>query len=250
VKRTSVGLITIFSTLIVLCVEDSLGYNIFDMEMPDKNEVASSLKVAKDSSKKKYLTAPDILCIYTAERNIGKYVLGIPLDLQDTLVKDILKRDWQWKDPDLTLECVNYIRANKPRFREVSDGWKGESNFWEPNRFWLEEIVKSSPDSPERKEIEFDLDFREFIRQFDVDEQAKGKSCEQYYDELLKEHGDIYRELYSQVEIAGMVPNCKKTREKFISGRKMLLDKHGTVPFTIKLRDIDPTIIVVLYSIC
>ncbi len=243
-------LILLISTAIVLCANDSPGSNIFNMEMPDKNEVASSLKVAKESSYKKYLAAPDILRIYIAERNIGKHVLGIPLDLQDTLVKDIVKWGWQWKDPDLTLECVNYIRANTPRFREVSDGWKGESNFWEPNRYWLEEIIKSFPDSPERKEIEFDLDFKEFIRQFDVDVQAKGKSCEQYYAKLLKEHGDIYRELYSQVEIDGMVPNCKKNRVKFISGRKMLLEKYGTAPFTKKLRNINPTIIVVFYSIC
>ena len=152
-------------------------------------------------------------------------------------------------DSSLKAECVLYIQTYRARFRVVDDAWKGEDNFWEPNRFWIEEAKKSFPGSQEALEIEFDLDFKEFIRQFNIDEEAKGKTCQEYYDEDLKDNLDAH-EVYSKEEIARWPEECEHTRYEFTRGRLQILQKYKYAPYTKILQDIDITTIVVFHSVC
>jgi hypothetical protein len=148
------------------------------------------------------------------------------------------------------MNVVGYVQANQGRFRVVDDNWKGEENFCEPNRYWLERVNRTFPNSPEGKEIEFHLDFDEFIRRFDIDKGAKEKSCEQYVNEELKKSGDGYREVYSLDQLKQWIPKCEQARKNFDIGKKKLLEKFQNAPFTKKLQEIDQTIIVVFYHVC
>ncbi len=179
--------------------------------------------------------------IYRAEEAIGAYSIGIPLTAPDTLIAKMA-----YFNTELRSKCAKYVRENLNRFQEVDDGWKGEENYWEPNRYWLDKIIKLYPDSYERKEIEWDFEYKAFIRQFSFDEEAKGKMCEEYYhaSELR------YKEVYSEKEIDEAISSCRELRARFQSGRAVLLKKYGDLPFTKKLRDIEVTTVVLHLGTC
>ncbi|MGH7456901.1 MAG: hypothetical protein ACRENG_36460, partial [bacterium] len=87
-----------------------------------------------------------------------------------------------------------------------------------------------------------------FIRQFSFDEEARGKTCEEYYDD--PERREVYKEVYSEKEIEEAITSCRELRAKFQSGRAILLKKYGDLPFTKKLRDIEVTTVVLYLSTC
>ena len=176
-----------------------------------------------------------------------------PATNEESLAGAFSMNFYRERDSSTASQCMEYVRANRTRFRIVSDGWGGEDNFWEPTDFWLTRISASFPASEERNIIAFDLDFKEFIRQYDIDEEAKGMSCESYIDGLLKEdedgEGPPYRDNYTDAEIDKWVPECVQNREKFEAGRKRILEKYGLAPFTKLLRDIDVTTIVIFHRV-
>jgi len=224
------------------------GHNIFDREIPSQKDVEAGLEIAKRISVLDQLTPMDMLQLYKAEKKIGRCVWGISPRATDLTIEQQISISGCGVDSKTAAECVRYVQANQGRFRVVEDNWKGEENFCEPNRYWLERVYRTFPNSPEGKEIEFHLDFNEFIRHFDIDKSAKEKSCEQYVNEELKKSG--YREVYSPDELKQWIPKCEQARKNFEIGKKRLLEKFQNAPFTKKLQEIDQTIIVVFYHVC
>lgn len=239
---------------IILAVSNTVAtaqrQSLFDRGLPSEEDVTRSLAAAKKISAKKQLMAADMLQIYRAEKQIGKYLLGIPLPTDDATLSRSLRGSGLSRDARLMLQCIRYVQSHSERFREVHDGWKGENNFWEPNRYWIEHAKKHFPHSKEAMELEFDLDFKEFIRRFDLDEFATGKTCAEYFEEELKQNLDTYLEVYSKEEIARWPGECDKIRKAFVRGRNRLLEKYRHAPFTKVLQDIDPTTIVIYHSVC
>lgn len=220
--------------------------NLADDWRPEKKDLESSLRTVMKISNITHPAAKEILQIYKAEKVIGKcvwYMTTEPITEQQ-----MIKHFNCSADTKVITDIVRYIRTNQARFQVVDDGFKEEYNFCEPNRYWLDRIKKTFPDSLERTEIEFDLDFNEFIRQYDIDEDAKGQSCEQYVKKSWKEGQDAYREAGYSVE--GWIPECKQVRKNFQTGRKKLLKKYQNSPFIKKLQNIDKTTIVVFHHVC
>jgi len=220
-----------------------LGQTIHDAIFVDRKQVESSLRLAQSLSAQQSRSAADFLKIYRAEEAIGAFIIGIPPGTPDTLHVKM-----GYFHTELKTQCVKYVRENLNRFQEVDDGWKGESNYWEPNRQWLDKIIRRYPDSYERKEIEWDFEYKAFIRQFSFDEEARGKTCEEYYQD--PERREAYQEVYSEKEIDEANPSCRELRAKFQSGREALLKKYGNLPFTKKLRNIDVTTVVLYLGTC
>jgi hypothetical protein len=226
------------------------GYNVYDTVMPTKAVVRASLRTVAGEHPEPILTPKKILALYEAEKVIGKYIQEISPAISDSALSQFLSGYKPIKDSSLAFQCVVYVRSHQSRFREVSDGWKGEENFWEPNDYWLTRITELFLSATERNIIAFDLDVKVFIRQFDVDVEAAGKSCEAYISGLLLEGRDGYKDVYSDDEINGWIPECIKNRETFEAGRTRLLEKYGRAPFTKRLKDIDVTTVVVYHSVC
>jgi hypothetical protein len=227
----------------------SQGLSIFDRDLPAHQEVLASLELAQKLSVRPRLTATEFLNLYYAEKKIGRCVWGPSPRFKDPELRDARLIGY-CRDSILSERCVNYVKANRSRFRVVDDEWKGENNFWEPTDVLLKRVKRAYPNSPEALEIEFDLEFNQFIRRFYIDPSARGKSCDQYCEELLEDAGDMYREVYSAEEISRWPSECASTRDEFEAGRKWLLDKYKNAPFTKKLQEIDVTTIVVLHSVC
>lgn len=245
---------TAISIVIALCAQQptlvAQGQSVFDRDIPSQDDVRASLDVTRRLAGQNHLTANEMLQIYYAEMEIGRCVWGISPRITDPQLIQELKIFGRYVDSSMAAEGARYVQTNQERFRVVDDGWKGEENFWEPNRYWLERVQRSFPNSPEANEIEFDLDFKLFVRRFDIDETAKGKSCEQYVNKQLKESGDIYKEVYSEDELKQWIPRCEQARNEFVIGKKRLLEKLRNAPFTKRLQEIDQTTIVVFYSVC
>jgi len=220
-----------------------LGQTIHDAIFIDREQAESSLRAAQSPSAQQPKSAADFLKIYRTEEAIGRFSLGIPPGTPDTLAAKM-----GYFDTELRSRCAEYVRENLNRFQEVDDGWKGESNYWEPNRTWLDEIIRLYPDSYERKEMEWDFEYKAFIRQFSFDEEARGKTCEEYYHDPARR--EVCKEVYSEKEIDEAIPSCRELRAKFQSGRAVLLKKYGDLPFTKKLRDIEVTTVVLYLSTC
>ena len=240
-----------------LCMPYVLGpfalaqQSVFDQQMPTTQGVRASLKTLARLELKDALSANEILQIYLAEKAIGHCVWGpSPRDSAKEWYDPTLNRQGFYADTTLEKRCVRYVQEHRVRFRVVDDMWKGERNFMEPTGFWPHLAMKLFPDSSQSHEISFDLEFNELVRRYDISESAKGKTCKEYYDGLLKENRDIYLEVYSPDEIARWPAECKKVRETFIKERSGLLDRYHNAPFTKRLRDIDPTTVVVFHSIC
>jgi hypothetical protein len=144
---------------------------------------------------------------------------------------------------DIQIECAVYVKRHIDRFREVSDGWKGEDNTWEPNAFWPNYLKKQGHSGIEAREMEFDLTFKDFIRMYKFDKRAKQKSCRQYYENIVNAE-PLYLEIYTKEEIDSMPPSCEEQRKKFENGREELQHRFSDVPAVDKLRKIDPTTVI------
>lgn len=140
---------------------------------------------------------------------------------------------------------VKYLKAHKERYREIVH--EEFDTFVErfPSRALLDLMIKKAPDSPERWTIEWDLDYADFIRQFSYahDGSAKGKTCEQYYDDHMKSHKEL-SELYSKEEIDAIKKDCKADRVEYKKSLKALFEKFKGKTVTPKLYDPDETNIV------
>jgi hypothetical protein len=220
-----------------------LSQTIHDAISVDRKQAESCLRLAQSPSAQHPRSAADFLKIYGVEEAIGAFAIGIPPGTPDTIAAKM-----GYFHTELRSRCAKYVGEDLNRFQEVDDGWKGESNYWEPNRYWLDEIIRLYPDSYERKEIEWDFEYKAFIRQFSFDEEARGKTCEEYYHD--PERRKAYQKVYSEKEIDEAIPSCRELRAKFESGRAALLKKYGNLPFTKKLRDIDVTTVILFLSTC
>ncbi len=247
--------LTILLILLVFIGLQSILYaqqSIYDAQIPDKMEIKSSLQLIQETSVKSELTAQEMLQVYKAEVIISK---SVGAWRSGSIIPDGLDSLW-WRwgrvvDSTQSMACIAHIRKNYKLYRLVDDVWKGEENFLEPNRYWSEQLQNIFPDSPEAKEVAFDLDFKDFIRQYYIDVDAKGKSCEKYYKEFIKEYGDQFKDTgYTDEEMKQWAPECEKVRESFKNCKKLLLDKYHNAPFTKILFDIDVTTIVLHLSIC
>jgi hypothetical protein len=212
--------------------------------------VQASLETANRLASKGELTMDEIHFIYFAEKQIGRCVWGVSERDSSLFGNQHIAPHNYYSDPAITEQCLKYVLKNRSRFRVVWDGWKGENNFWEPTGYWAEEANKYYPNSIQSMEIEFDLEFKEFIRQFYIFEGAKGKTCQQYHEDNLKKFKDVYLDVYTRKEIDQWPSECERVREEFIRGRSKLLKKFRNAPFTQILQDIDPTTIVVNHSVC
>ncbi len=240
----------IASLLLVAVHLDASGqFSVFDLEIPGAEEVWASLETVEKLGSKQTLTADDILQLYYAEKRIGHSVWGPSAKDSVWNPVDAVASHRYYSDSTISRRCVEYIRRNHGRFRIVQDGWKGDDNFWEPAGYWLQVARKLYPDSDQVNEIEFDLAFKDFIRRFTILEEVSGKSCRQYHKDIVESRIELYRAVYSKEEILHWPEECEQARAEFERGRKELLLKVGNAPFTKRLRDIDPTSIVVHHSL-
>jgi len=146
--------------------------------------------------------------------------------------------------------CLQYVRNNIAHFRVVDDGWKGEENFMEPYKFWDSVAHQLYPNSSEANEISFDIDFKDMIRKYSIDTSAFGKTCEQYCKDVFQGDSTYYLKYYTREEISKWPQECAERRARFESEKTKLLEKYGDEPFTKVLRYIDPTMIVIYYTVC
>ena len=221
----------------------------FDRILPSKESVIISLNTLNTILQKTDLTGEDILQIYYAERNVGRCVWGLSPKISDTALIHEMKMFGFLNDTSLMNKCILYICMHNDRFKVVDDTWKGEDNFWEPSRYWLLKAQSVYPDSIQTKKIEFDLDFNDLVRQFDIQDDFMGKTCEQCVKEELEMDGEELRKDYSEDDIRKWTPNCMEVRKQFDGRRKILLKKYDNAPFTKILKDIDVTTIVVFHGI-
>jgi hypothetical protein len=231
-------------------IDPGRGYNVLDRQVPTRDDVQASLEVANRLAGKNELTATEMLQIYFAERKIGRWIWGLPEYESNRGYPRELSVSYISSDSILGKQCLLYVQTNRGRFQVVYDNYKGEDNFSEPGIYWAEQAEKRYPGSTEAREIAFDMEFKRFISGFDIDEGAKGKTCQQFHDELLKDNLDVYLESYTKEEIDKWPDECDNVRDEFLRGRSELLKKYKYAPFTKVLRDIDPTTIVVSHSVC
>jgi hypothetical protein len=237
--------IIFFSMQATVFAED---HSIFDLNVPGLIDIVTSLQIVKKITKTKKLTASEILQIYKAEKKISRCVWS---ETPDAITEQQIHMSvCSMADVKVLAECFLYVQTNSSRFKMVPDNFRGDENFWEPNRYWLERINKIVPHSQESKEIEFDLDFNEFIRHFDINEEEKGKSCKQHVNEELKADRDMFEDVYTEDDFKQWIPECEQARKNFEIGRRKLLKKFQNAPFTKKLKDIDKTTIVVFHHVC
>jgi len=222
----------------------------FDTEIPNVKVMRASLHAATELTSKDKLTADEIRQIYFAEKQIGKCVWGV--SARDTTYyspQHVAAHNF-YSDRDVTKQCLQYVQKYRNRFRVVSDGWKGDSNFMEPTQYWAKQGNSYYPSAGETREIEFDLEFNAFIRRFTIDEEAQGKTCQQYFEEHIEPNLEGYLDVMTKEELYQWPADCGRAREEFERGRATLLEKYRNAPFTKILKDIDPTMIVVIYSVC
>lgn len=237
--------------LLLLPVSITLGQQSkFDTEIPNVEVVRTSLAVAASLMSKDKLTTDEIRQVYFAEKQIGKCVWGV--SARDTAYYNPLYVAAHnfYSDSNVTKQCLLYVQKYRNRFRVVNDGWKGDSNFMEPTLYWMEQANNSYPNASGAKEIEFDLEFNAFIRRFTIDEEAKGTTCQQYFEEHIEPNLEVYLDVMTKEELCQWPADCERAREEFARGRAALLEKYRHAPFTKILQDIDPTMIVVIYSVC
>jgi len=241
--------------IVAFIVASSLTCSVFarqhspyDQTIPDASEISASLELAMQLSIRIAPTAKELLQLYYAEKKIGRAVWGLSPRYkgQDFPQLDLFS---YCRDSTVAAQAVVYIRSNRNRFKVVDDGWKGEENFWEPTDDILLRLKQLYPHTIEAMEVEFDFEFNQFIRRFDIRSDAQGKTCDQYYKEELENNGDVIKQSYSDAEIAKWPAECATVREEFAARRKQLLDKYKNAPFTKVLFDIDVTTIVVHHSV-
>ena len=233
-----------FIFVVLFYAKCSGQYTPWDVKLPSIPEVQHSLATTKAVAHLDSLAPSQILALYQAEVVIGKYIMGVPLSHNDNLPSYDFIMFGQRRDTLLVISCLNYVRKNRSGFRAIGDTILGEFSFFEPTSSWLHEIRQMCADCAEGEAIAFDLEFKEFVRSFDIDRNPSPKSCDQYYQDLLK-YDRQYRELYTKEEIDQWVPECNKRRAEFVIGKNRLLDKFKRAPFTKILQDLDERSIVI-----
>ena len=223
----------------------------FDQVMPSINSVVLSLNALDTLLQKSDLTNKDFLQVFYAEKTVGRCIWWLSSRMTgDTELIRQRKMFGFLNDTLLMNKCIAYVSAHKDRLKVVDDGWKGEDNFYEPTNYWLLRALSKYPDSTQTKEIEFNLDFNELVRQYDIQDDFIGKTCEQCVKDELEMGGEELRKNYSEDDIKQWVPNCKGVRKQFEEQRAALLEKYHNAHFTKKLRDINITTIVVFHGTC
>lgn len=228
------------------CSSLARQHSPYDQTIPDLTQLSASLELAAQLSTRITPTSKELLLFYYAEKKIGRAVWGLSpkFKWEDFSQLDLFS---YCRDSTVAAQAAAYIRSNRDRFKVVDDGWKGEDNFWEPTDHFLLRLKQSYPHTIEVMEVEFDMEFNQFIRRFWIDTDAQGKTCDQYCKEELEHNGEL-KEAYTDVEIAKWPAECAKEREEFGAARKQLLNKYRNASFTKVLSDIDVTTIVVHHS--
>lgn len=250
-KRQFFIILTTAPMLLLTPIFIALGQqSMFDKEIPSVEDVRASLEIASALTVKDKPTADDIRLIYFAEKKIGRCFWGVSESDSGLYGSYHIEAYNYFSDSTVGEQCLLYIQKHRDRFKVLGDGWKGEHDFWEPTRYWVDQGNRLYPDSMQVLEIEFDLEFHFFIRRFDIVEEAKGKTCQQYHEEDIGIFLDAYLDVYTKEEIDQWPAECERVREEFIRGQSQLLQKYKNAPFTKILKDIDPTTIVVMHSVC
>jgi hypothetical protein len=240
-------------TIALVCVHTEVAVgqqSVFDRVIPSDSILRASLDIANALAVKQHLTSAEILQIYFAENIVGRFVWARSQKDAQQFPPPYIGGRYFTPDSGLVNQCVFYVGKNHSRFRPVSDAWKGEEDFTEPNRFWLKQAIALDPNSAEASNIEFDLDFKDLVRDINIDEDARGKTCQQFHDEDLKRHLDSYLDVYQKEEMDRWPAECDSARSSFIRKRDHLLRTYKFAPFTKILQDIDATTIVVFHSVC
>ncbi len=224
----------IFLSFPVLVIgAQNFHYHKFEIKSISEDKAAICLNKARDLSSKKDKTASDIYSLYESEECLSNYIFGYTPNMPEPNFNSL-----NIAKTSIRYQCLSYVRNNISRFREIHDGWKGEENIWEPNYYWLDIIKGKYPNSKERWMIEWGLTYKDFIRQFEFSELAKGKTCDEYYEGLIKEYPE-HLEYYSKEEIAKIKRDCETKREQYKKSLFDLLDKYKDNPIEKKMYDID-----------
>lgn len=222
-------------------------YHNFEIKDISVDTASICLKKAINLINKKNKTASDILSLYKSEECISNFISGHIYNMTDTDFNSRVKLS----KTSTVYQCLLYVRNNINRFRELSDGWKGEEKLWEPNYYWLDLLKEKYPNSKERWTVEWDLEYKNFIRKFEFSEDAKCKTCDEYYEGRIKEYPE-YLESYSKEEISEIKKDCKAKREQYKRSLNELLEKYKDIPIEKKMYDIDETNVIsnIYFSLC
>ena len=228
-----------------LLTETKAQWSIFDDFTVTKEQVNKSLYIAKKILKKQKLKLNDIKEIYFNEIIIGKFLEGNSFESPKSIqfFKDNLGK---YGIDSSSIECAKYIVKYRNHFRKLIAGWKNERTFYEPNKYWIDFIKQIDPNSDEAKEIMFDYEFKDLVRQFTIDYRPYN-TCEEYSQIVTDElKSDFYRKKYSEKElneyktkILNTIPICKEKRKDFLYKKNKLLKKYKYAPFTKKLQNIN-----------
>jgi hypothetical protein len=229
-RASLLGAAILFATVSIVSADEAYQYGPteHDLVVSTPEEALAALDVARTLNAKNSRTGADTMALYHAEEKIGAYAY----------------RRSEWDDePDrdpIHVDCESYVKDNQARFRAVFDGWKGESNYFEPDSFWADALRKLSPNAKEIREIEFDLKFKDLQRAFRHDPRARGVDCATFYKDGIPadERG------YAADEIESLAASCELQRKEYIRRRNTLLEEFADRPAVRKLKDVDPMEIV------
>lgn len=239
--------LVISTVLVAAPLQSSSGeqkYEIMRNTLHTKDEVIKCWVSAKKlSSKLKTLSPAGILELY---RNEECAITSLQSPLSD------------YDNPNIEFSSavvlgVKYLKAHPERFKEITNGGGSEFLKREPSGALLEILRLRAPDSPERWELEWDSDYKNFIQKFSYVHKgsSKGKTCGKYYDDYAKGHKELL-EIYSQKEIEDIKADCESDRLEYKKGLKSLLERYKDKPIIPKLFDPDETNIIsdMYFGIC
>lgn len=214
-------------------------YQPFELKDISEDSALVCLKNINCLMSKEEKTPNEIFSVYRSEESISNFIVNFSPDPKDST--------WNKLPEDknsVKYKCILYVRENLSRFREIYDGWKEEENLWEPNYYWLEILKEKYPGSKERWLIEWDLDYKNFIRQFELAlPYGKCGTCDEYYDGLISEYPE-YLEHYKQDEIIEIKKDCELKRKHYKVKLNELLNKYKDIKIEKKMYEIDEKCIV------
>lgn len=219
-------------------------YEIMRNTLHTKDEIVKCWVSAKKlSSKLKTLSPAGILELY---RNEECAITSLQSPLSDYDNPNI-------EFPSVVVLGVKYLKAHPERFKETSDGRGSDFHKREPSGALLEILRVRAPESPERWEMEWDSDYKNFIQKFSYVHKgsSKGKTCGKYYDDYVKGHKELL-DIYSHKEIEDIKADCESDRLEYKKGLKSLLERFKDKPIVPKLFDPDETNIIsdMYFGIC
>ena len=197
-----------------LAVASVAGTGQLDPREVEKLTTPSTAQVclgeAQRLSGKEHLSAGEVVALYDAEICIGRFASNFLNML--SMGEDVAEFERSERSQRMSTQrtTADYVQAHPERFRRIYAGYKGEGDLWEPNAHWLGVLRTRYPGSEERWEIEWDLAWKDLTRQFSFSTQARGKSCAQYYEEVMAQDREAYRASYSEKEIAKTIADCER----------------------------------------